>query len=771
MGCGNATNLDTSKQPNLVMARHGVWLGTAFGSETERDKGSIVGGAALRSASRGCRVQWDRGQRVPQRELEVAKRELRPLLNALRFIESSNRVNCPDGDAGSSIGPLQISEEYHRDAWGHRAGRWTACRELAHAEDTVVRYWLRYCPGAIRAHDWELLAKFHNGARRAPSTQPPSSYRALVVQYPKPPRSCVLLFSDLVFPRLIVPVVRNRSSLTPSACAGGPRGTKHSKTRAYWRKVVRHLAAQQPLGLSGDVPHIPPQLPGTFRAEGLAAECSASSAGSGAGTGLTASAVAHYKQQQSLHLETGCSSNEISEQMSGSNVVDESEPRAPVAAGGRLKHRRGHRRPQQALRAVPWRSPASAVPAPPSPSLESAAHGAALAALSALPFLDTMALDGDADVAHSADVLCGPTQCTSPLASPARATRSATAPPAATPSGVAGCSQTPTTQPQCAGAKVGACGDTGGAAGEGCVAEARAGAGWLLWDSELAWSVEQHEDFFTPAASLDVQESVREYRGATVAADVADKLASLDIGKLVHGMKRGAGREAVAASSDDLGERAAGERSAKLARAARDGTEGSGDSAHALAHARSAVGASSSALADSTAAIAVCHSSSSECGVRGRASREVNRDAPREAPSQASRRVEEWLTLVDGGRARTSKELMEGKNGAIMRPTGGPVKGSREGEPKPSPTALPHAQSLHSTPVPWAGAVRAAQAAQGALGAQGTRAARPAWAARHGAWQVAAGPSAADKVEAWVHAHGARAGTGGAAAVSPALTC
>ncbi|CAI7737672.1 unnamed protein product [Closterium sp. NIES-54] len=691
------------------MARHGVWLGTAFGSETERDKGSIVGGAALRSASRGCRVQWDRGQRVPHRELEVAKRELRPLLNALRFIESSNRVNCPDGDAGSSIGPLQISEEYHRDAWGHRAGRWTACRELAHAEDTVVRYWLRYCPGAIRAHDWELLAKFHNG---------------------------------------------------------GPRGTKHSKTRAYWRKVVRHLAAQQPLGLSGDVPHIPPQLPGTFRAEGLAAECSASTAASGGGAGLTVSAVAHRKQQQSLQqvTETKSSVNEGSQQI----MVDESDQRADVATGGRVRPRRGHRRPQQALRAVPWRSPASAAPAPPSPSLESAAHGAALAALSALPFLNTMAVDDDADVAHPADELCGLTECASPVASPARATRSATAPRAATPTAVAGCTRNTTPKPQCPDAKTGSCGDAEGAAEEGCVAEARTGAGWLLWDSDLAWTVEHHEDFFTPAASLDVQESVREHRGATVAADVADMLASLDIGKLVHGMKRGAGREvAAAAGSDKLAQRAAVERSAKLARGAWEGTEGSGDSAHALVHSRAAGGASSSALANSMSAIAARHGSSSECGERGKASREAGRDAPRDA----SQRVEEWLRLVDGGRSRMRKDSAEGKSGTIVRATGGTLKGSREREPLPSQTALLHAQSLHSTPMPWAGAVRAAQAAQGGLGAQGARAARPAWAVRHGAWHVAAGPSAADKVEAWVHAHGTRGTSGGAAAASPALTC
>ncbi|CAI6005615.1 unnamed protein product [Closterium sp. NIES-64] len=35
-------------------------------------------------------------------------------------------------------------------------------RELGHAEDTVVSYWMRYCPHAIRTLDWELLAKAHN---------------------------------------------------------------------------------------------------------------------------------------------------------------------------------------------------------------------------------------------------------------------------------------------------------------------------------------------------------------------------------------------------------------------------------------------------------------------------------------------------------------------------------------------------------------------------------------------------------------------------------
>jgi hypothetical protein len=56
-------------------------------------------------------------RRLSKRELELKRLELRPLLNALRFVESSNRVNVPDGDDGTSIGPFQISMDYHQDVW------------------------------------------------------------------------------------------------------------------------------------------------------------------------------------------------------------------------------------------------------------------------------------------------------------------------------------------------------------------------------------------------------------------------------------------------------------------------------------------------------------------------------------------------------------------------------------------------------------------------------------------------------------------------------
>eukprot|EP00899_Mesostigma_viride_P005419 jgi/Mesvir1/14879/Mv05488-RA.1 len=92
----------------------------------------------------------------------------RDLLDALRMVETSFQMPAPDGDDGLSIGPLQISSGYHEDAWTV-GDRWEEnhdydkCRDVDHAERTVVRYWLRYCPWALEFGDRETLARMHNG--------------------------------------------------------------------------------------------------------------------------------------------------------------------------------------------------------------------------------------------------------------------------------------------------------------------------------------------------------------------------------------------------------------------------------------------------------------------------------------------------------------------------------------------------------------------------------------------------------------------------------
>lgn len=68
-----------------------------------------------------------------------------------------------------SIGPLQISQEYHADAWerarqtGGAPPQYDAVEGIAAAEETALRYWLRYCPWALQFGDLEHLARTHNG--------------------------------------------------------------------------------------------------------------------------------------------------------------------------------------------------------------------------------------------------------------------------------------------------------------------------------------------------------------------------------------------------------------------------------------------------------------------------------------------------------------------------------------------------------------------------------------------------------------------------------
>lgn len=103
------------------------------------------------------------GQALPT-QVDVDRR-LRPLLDAIRYVESGNRPDPPDGDGGRSIGPYQIMRGYHEDARGELAD-WQRCRERVYAERTMIRYWRRYCPSALARGDWETLARIHNGGPR-----------------------------------------------------------------------------------------------------------------------------------------------------------------------------------------------------------------------------------------------------------------------------------------------------------------------------------------------------------------------------------------------------------------------------------------------------------------------------------------------------------------------------------------------------------------------------------------------------------------------------
>lgn len=101
--------------------------------------------------------------------------DLRPLLDAIRMTETGGTSDSANaaGDHGRSIGPYQISRKYWIDSGA--GGTWETCRNAAVAERTMISYWRRHCPNALRQRSWEVLARVHNGGpnghRRAATSQ------------------------------------------------------------------------------------------------------------------------------------------------------------------------------------------------------------------------------------------------------------------------------------------------------------------------------------------------------------------------------------------------------------------------------------------------------------------------------------------------------------------------------------------------------------------------------------------------------------------------
>ncbi len=88
------------------------------------------------------------------------------LLNAIRFVESNNRDDVPDGDNGLAIGPYQIHYVYWFDANEfdkQLGGTYQMCRQRAYAERVIDAYMRRHIPKEWDAGLGETIAKVHNG--------------------------------------------------------------------------------------------------------------------------------------------------------------------------------------------------------------------------------------------------------------------------------------------------------------------------------------------------------------------------------------------------------------------------------------------------------------------------------------------------------------------------------------------------------------------------------------------------------------------------------
>ena len=61
---------------------------------------------------------------------------------------------------------MPATSSYHTDAWEfdkHTYRNYHDVEDLGHAEETTIRYWMRYYPWALQFGDWETLARTHNG--------------------------------------------------------------------------------------------------------------------------------------------------------------------------------------------------------------------------------------------------------------------------------------------------------------------------------------------------------------------------------------------------------------------------------------------------------------------------------------------------------------------------------------------------------------------------------------------------------------------------------
>eukprot|EP00245_Coleochaete_scutata_P005105 TRINITY_DN18398_c0_g1_i1.p1 TRINITY_DN18398_c0_g1~~TRINITY_DN18398_c0_g1_i1.p1 ORF type:complete len:345 (-),score=69.11 TRINITY_DN18398_c0_g1_i1:389-1423(-) len=140
----------------------------------------------------------------PPKDIDEYRKTHRSFLNALRYVESSNILPAPKGDGGMSIGPLQISADYHTDAWWLSASKakYEHVEDVEYAERTAINYWLRYCPWALEFGDLETLARTHNGGPSYWRAVKTSRYwrrvrNALLRYGPRPQQTTELTWSGL----------------------------------------------------------------------------------------------------------------------------------------------------------------------------------------------------------------------------------------------------------------------------------------------------------------------------------------------------------------------------------------------------------------------------------------------------------------------------------------------------------------------------------------------------------------------------------------------
>ena len=80
---------------------------------------------------------------------------------AIHQVETGGRLGNIVGDNGHSLGPLQISRDYHADS-GIR-GDYVNVKNYVYACQVMRAYLARYAGDALKKNDWQTCARVHNG--------------------------------------------------------------------------------------------------------------------------------------------------------------------------------------------------------------------------------------------------------------------------------------------------------------------------------------------------------------------------------------------------------------------------------------------------------------------------------------------------------------------------------------------------------------------------------------------------------------------------------
>lgn len=97
--------------------------------------------------------------------------ERQDILDAIRWVESRDRDDVPDGDDGKAIGTYQIHYVYWFDANEFDpslGGTYQECRNRTYAERVIDAYMRRHAATAWADGKAHTIARMHNGGPKGP---------------------------------------------------------------------------------------------------------------------------------------------------------------------------------------------------------------------------------------------------------------------------------------------------------------------------------------------------------------------------------------------------------------------------------------------------------------------------------------------------------------------------------------------------------------------------------------------------------------------------